>query len=340
MIKLSFKIFAVLTVAFFILATGVLIAVKTNPPEYIVSDVIVDGVYPTAREHLKGKFIRMLLDLEKGKDIREFEITEIEANAYIRQMFDNFITPSGMPIATDPYLFMSPGKLKLRFDIPFGNMMEFIGNKMDDMDLDDNLKAIATEKGSRSKMTITVIVRVYWVEKESRPFFYLEKIYIGALPVAVPLALAEYQQQLNDNIWGGYERNMSSIPVYIKKIEAREKIFRFDLEPRVTSEYSFARQSEKFLQANPELGRAMESKNCLYGCTQEEWDALQKYHSELKTLGARDIKMTDAVRAQAMVNMMKRRDAERRENPFERRKEYEPETEPDVIIYPERYEGM
>ncbi|HOX28282.1 MAG TPA: hypothetical protein PLQ76_03910, partial [bacterium] len=63
MIKIGFKLFGLLTVIVFFPLVGAIMAARTSPPQYKIKTEVLDIIYPTAREHVLGKFSRFLSDI-------------------------------------------------------------------------------------------------------------------------------------------------------------------------------------------------------------------------------------------------------------------------------------
>ena len=328
---------------FFILFFGIAIAVRTAPPAYAVRDEVKNYLYPVTREHLKGKFTDFLADIQNCKRMNTFEISELEINSYIYYLFSDVLTVDGSPVVENPYLFVKPGLLKLRLDIPTGNAIRLLSNSLNKMNLDENVKKVmkaqsndAAKKregagGKKGTLALTFVLSVHWVK--DHPYFYLERVYAGVMPIPISILLANYQDQMNASFWSVYTKNFSLLPVYIRKIEATNKVVRFSTESKMTNSLVPICDLSNFRKSNPDLARALESKDCLYGCTKKEKDDLEKFYKSLNGFGAQDVQMAKLVRAKMMYGKMEERDRVLREKNISQFKQTEPK--PDRVIMPE-----
>ena len=288
MIKASFKLFGCSTVVFFFLFAGIYTAVSTTPPAYSVRSEIRDNVYPPAREHLKDKFRYFMQETMKAKDVGEFKISEIEANAYLYWAAEQYV-PSGIQLVKDPYLFMEKEKLTLRFDIPVKNFFQLAGALAGGKKLEEGLKTISESPKKGGDLALTFILRAFWLEKEDRPYFYFEKFYLGVLPVPVPVFLADYQDQFNGMVEDFYYKTFNLTPVYIRKINVVDKAVVLKTEIKVTDGVAMMRKMEEFENTNPQVARALDSRSCLYGCTGEERRKLQEWMRKIDARSANDV---------------------------------------------------
>ncbi len=332
MIKIGFKAFGCLSVVCFSLMIGIYLAAKTMPPVFSVRREVRDYIYPTAREHLKNKFYYFQDDIRHGKNIRKFDVSELELNAYLYYLFNERLTVDGEPFVQNPYLFVSPGRFTFRADIPVENAMALFSNLLDKKTLDENVKTLAKAQHSQFTLALTFVISFYWVK--DHPYFYLERVYAGVMPIPVSVFLSDYQDQFNKTIWDFYEKNFSFFPAYITKIEVREKIIRFAVEAKVTEVVSMMRMMDKWRETNPDLVSALEAKNCLYGCTRKEWDALHKFNENLYNTRADQINVSQIIIGQAITTAMDKRAKEKREKDI---REYMrgPGRLPDRVIRPD-----
>jgi len=322
MIKLGFKLFGLFTVIFFLTGFAIYLAVDTVPPVYNVRDEVKQIVYPTARENLKTKFNALLEGVRNGDDVREFKISEIEANSYLYYMLCEKIAEFTTPFIENPYLFIDENRLRLRLDIPVESLIQIVNNK--NLNIDENIKSLVEAKRTDFTIALTFIININWVNKTQRPFIYLERVYIGVMPVPISILFFDYQNQFNDYLWRSLENFFKHLPAYITKIELKNKEVVFTTEAAVTDRVASARKYKRFQDTNPELYTALQSKNCLYGCTAEEAAALEKFYSEMTGFGAADIEMSQILRAEIMLNKMEERRNEKifkpmpgRESPYE-----------------------
>lgn len=332
MIKFGFKLFGCLTVVIFIAVAGVYIAVETVPPVYKVRKEITDIIYPTAREHLVRKFGDFIDEIPRAKKKHEFKISEIEANAYIYYLLNDRLTIQGVPFVQDPYLFVKPGLLKLRIDIPAENLWQLIKNGMGKKDFDENLKSLVQAHKTDFTFAITILIRCYWVK--DHPYFYIERVYVGVMPLPVSIFFAEYQDQANEGLWKFYQDYFKHLPFEVTKITVRDKEIRIAAETKVTDVVALQRENLNFQKNNPILYGALLSKKCLYGCTKEERAAMKKFYGEMTGFGAADIEMSKLVEAQMMLAVMRKRESKSRENKI--KKMLTPQGAPDMIIYPDQ----
>jgi len=333
MIKIGFKTFGCLSVLCFSLMIGVYLAAKTMPPVFKVRSEVRDYIYPTAREHLKNKFYYFQDDIQHGKNIRRFDVSELELNAYIYYLFNERLTIDGEPFVKNPYLFVDPGRFTLRADVPVENALSLFSNLLAKKTLDENVKTLAKAQHSRFTLALTFVIRFYWVK--DHPYFYLERVYAGVMPIPISVFLSDYQDQFNTMIWDFYEKNFAFFPAYIKKIEVRDKMVRFDVEAKVTEIVSMSRMMLKWRKSNPDLVNALESKNCLFGCTPKEWKALHEFNENLYTARADQINVSQIMVGQAITTAMDKRAREKREKDI---REYMkgPARLPDRVIYPDQ----
>jgi hypothetical protein len=330
MIKLGFKIFAIFSVGVFLTCAGLYIAIKTVPPVYEVRQEVKDIVYPTAREHLVRKFDDFLTNIENSPKIDKFTISEIEANAYIYYLLSDKLTIDGIPFIKNPYLFMKPGLLKLRIDLPFENFLQLIKNKrLEDMKLDENLKSLAQAQKSEFTLAVTFLISCYWVK--DHPYFYLQKVYLGVLPVPISIFFADYQDQFNKWMWDFYENNFRHLSFFVKKIEVSDKMVKFSTETKITNSVALNAWNHQFKKENPALYDALLSRNCLYGCTKKEWADMQNFYKDMNGYGAADIEMSKIVKAQMMYDVLKKRKIDNREQRI--KKMLTPQSVPDQVIY-------
>jgi hypothetical protein len=326
----------------FIVLLGVTLAVKTEPPAYTVRREVRDYLYPTAREHLKGKLNDFTDDIMKGKDVKRFEISELELNAYLYYLLNDVLLIGGKPLFKDPYLFLSPGRLTLRVDIPLRNAVEILANSMNKMALNENIKRLAAKRreetaprGEGYTLSLTFSISFHWVK--DHPYFYLERFYAGVMPVPVSVFFSDYQDQFNTMLWETFNKVFSMFPAYIRGMKVENKRMVFKTEGKVTDLVAATRQVEEFNNANPDLARALNSKNCLYGCTAKEKKALDKFYDRLGRQSAADVGISDLMMMKLVTEKMNERERGIRErNKMEMRgnKTNKPEQTPERVIYP------
>jgi hypothetical protein len=343
-IKILFKLFGLGTVVFFVAFFGVAIAVKTMPPVYSIRQEVKDYLYPVTREHLKGKFNDFLADIQSCKRNNSFEISELELNSYLYYLFSDVLLVEGKPVVENPYMFVQPGQVKLRVDIPAGNALRLLSNGLNDMKLDENVKKVMkarsddsaksreTSGGGEGTLALTFIMSVHWVK--DHPYFYLERVYAGVMPIPVSILLSGYQDQVNTNIWSFYQKSFSLLPVYIRKIEARNKVLRFNTELKMTNQLAPVCDLNNFRKNNPDLARALESEDCLYGCTDKEKEEMDKFYKSLTGSSAGDVQMAKLIVAKAMTGKMRQRDLVLREKKINKFKPRE--QRPERIIMPQQ----
>ncbi|MFA6450326.1 MAG: hypothetical protein WCX65_12705 [bacterium] len=315
---------------------------NTIPPEYKIRNEVRDYLYPVTREHLKGKLVDFMNDVQDCRKVTSFEISELELNAYLYNLFAEVLLVKNEPFVKNPYLFVRPGELVLRADIPTANALRLFVNGVSKMNLDENVKKVMNEQRRDSEknraksdkaagtIALTFVMSVHWVK--DHPYFYLERVYVGALPIPISIMLSDYQDQMNDVLWRFYKENLGMVPVYIRKIEAKNKVIRFKTEMKMTNEMVPACDLTNFKKGNPTLANALFSKDCLYGCTKEERQELDAYFNTLNGYGAADIEIAKVLRAKMFSGTMEGRDRFYRE---QRMKEIQKKQQlPERIIMP------
>jgi len=307
MIKIGFKLFAVLTVFLFFGVGGVILALSTVPPAYEVRDEIVDHVYPPARENVKVKFNNFIQQTSDGIDVGEFVLSEIELNAYLYWWARDHFMPAGEPLFENPYLFVEPGRLRLRVDIPVSKFLQLVSNKLAGDDLQQSLEKIKATEKDRGTIALTFILRIFWLEKEEHPYFYLDRVYVGVLPIPIPVMMSDYQDQFNRMCTDFYYNSFQYSPVYIRKIEVRDKLIRLETELKVTERVALQKKMRQFEDSNPTLARALNSRNCLYGCTPKEREALDKWMKTIRNRSANDVSPEEVMFFKMVSNQMHER---------------------------------
>lgn len=289
MIKIGFKIFGFLSVFFFLLIAGTYKAVKTTPPIRSISPDIVRGVYPVAREYLKADFQDFLNGTMMAKDVGKMELSELELNSYLHWFLTEQIAPGGLQVFTDPYVEIHPDVINVRVDIPLKAMLKVIGDKFAGKEIRNSIDNMKEADGGGGRIALTLIVKVFWVEKDQKPFVYIDRLYIGALPIIFPVVLYDLQDQMNRIIEDGFFKLYDYSPVYIRNISVAEKLITFKTELKISEETAARKKVDDFYKNNPDLARALSSKNCLYGCTEEERAELEKWMNNIKSKRADQI---------------------------------------------------
>jgi hypothetical protein len=126
-------------------------------------------------------------------------------------------------------------------------------------------------------------------------------------------------------------------PAYIRGMKVENKRVVFKTEGKVTDFVAATRQVEEFNNANPDLARALKSKNCLYGCTAKEKKALDEFYDRLGRQSAGDIGVADLMVIKIMAEKMNERERGIRErDKMEMRggKSNKREQTPERVIYP------
>ncbi len=307
MIKLSFKMFGCLSVLLFFGFAGIYIAMSTMPPPYIVRAEIREEVYPVAREHLKEKFNRFVEDTRKTVNVGIFSISEIEINAWINKLLVDNLTVGGAPLFKYPYLFVNKGNLVFRVDVPFATALKMISNKFAGYELKENIDRLTPADKDAGTVSFTFVLNAYWIDKEQRPYLYLDRFYIGVMPVPIPIFMSDYQDQFNRFLEDALYKMVQLSPVLVRKIEVRYKGIDILTELKVTDAVAMETKMTRWKKANPEIASAMDKKDCLYGCTEEEYNALKKWMKKSSSLSANDISMEDMAFYKLVNSTMKSR---------------------------------
>lgn len=293
MIKVGFKLFGCFSVIFFLLFAGTYKAIKTTPPIRSISPEIAFGVYPVAREYLKDDFKNFLQKTMIASDVGKMEFSELELNAYLYWFLTEQIAPGGLQVFTDPYLEVNPGVLKLRVDIPLKAMFKVIGDKFAGREIRNSIDSMNENDGGGGRIALTLVVRVFWVEKDQKPYIYIDRLYIGVLPIIFPVVLYDLQDQMNKTIEDGFFKLYDYSPVYIRKIIVADKLITIKTELKITEETASRKKVEDFYQKNPDLASALNSKNCLYGCTEDERAELKKWMDNMKSKRADELSVEE-----------------------------------------------
>lgn len=346
MIKIGFKIFGLLSVVFFLLFAGIFKAIKTTPPIRAVSPEIVYGVYPVAREYLKADFQDFLNGTMMAKDVGKMEFSELELNSYLHWFLTERIAPGGLQVFTDPYLEIHPGVINVRVDIPLKAMMKVIGDKFAGKEIRNSIDNMKESDGGGGRIALTLVVKVFWVDKEQKPLIYIDRLYIGALPIIFPVILYDLQDQMNRLIEDGFFKLYDYSPVYIRNLLVTDKLITMKTELKITEETAARKKVDDFYKNNPDLARALSSKNCLYGCTQEEREELEKWMNEIKNKRADQIGLEEVGYFKTANAIMEARKIQYREEDIHNRgidwrqiRQRDPNRDWQFRNYPEYMEG-
>lgn len=341
MIHFGFKTFGLLSVLAFSALFGIMLALKSTPPSYSVRPEVRDFLYPTARENLKSKFDYFVKDITKGQKVEKFEISELELNAYLYYFMNDVLLVGGEPLFRDPYLTVKDNKLVLRMDVPMRHAIVLFSNGISKTRLDQSIKDIAEKKRKKAAsesggftLAITLVFSFHWVK--DHPYFYLERVYAGVLPIPISIFLSDYQDQINTVLWETYNKMFAVFPAYVRGMSVKNKLISIKTETKITDFIAVTRRMNEFNKANPALARALEKQNCLYGCTPEEKAEMDKFFNKTAGKDANDMTPGDLMKMKMMLSKMNMREKDiRQRNKVEMLKNRQ-EPVPDAIIYPEQ----
>ncbi len=326
MIKIGFRLFGCGTVFFFLAFFCVYIAITTVPPVTPVSDKIISDIYAPSREHLREKYKRAFDSVHSGALRKKFVITEIEANAFFHHWATETFRPSNSQIIKNPYITINRDTIVIRFDLAFSDIFRLsAANAITPTSTGyDSAEQVFAPKAAKAKgaisrirakpVAMTIVARLMWVEKEKRPYAYVEKVYLGALPVPFVILSAHLQDNLNNAIWGGVRNFTNFLPFYVRGLNTADKQITVTYETKVDEMSSFLMRKERFLAKNPALKRAFDQKNCLYGCTQKEWDTLDDWMSSIGNKGVVSLDSQDQAYGEQVAAAMAKRRRERIES--------------------------
>lgn len=343
MIHLGFKTFGLLSVLAFSALFGIILALKSTPPSYVVRPEVRDYLYPTAREHLKSKFDYFIRDITTGKKVEKFDISELELNAYLYYFMNDVLLVGGEPLFRDPYLTVKDNKLVLRMDVPMRHAIVLFSNGISKTKLDQSIKDLAEKKRAKTTsensgftLAITFVFSFHWVK--DHPYFYLERVYAGVLPIPISVFLSDYQDQINTILWETFNKVFAFFPAYIRGMTVKNKGISVKTEAKMTDFVALTRRMDQFNKANPVLAKALEKQNCLYGCTPEEKAEMDKFFSKAAGKDANDMTPAELMKMKMMLSKMNRREKDiRQRNKVEMLKNGQgAEPVPDAIIYPEQ----
>lgn len=293
MIKLGFKTFGCLSVLIFFGIAGIYIAMSTTPPPYVVKTEIKQNVYPAARQHLKEKFARFVDDTRDTVDVGVFSVSELEINAWLNKILSERLTFDGVPLFRYPYMFVKNDAVVFRVDVPFFTALKMITNKLAGYELKENIDRLSPEDDDSGAVSFTFVMKAFWVEKEQKPYLYLDRFYIGVMPVPIPVFMSDYQDQFNRFLEDALFKTVQHSPVLVRRIDVRDKGIDISTELKITDAVAMETHINRWKDDNPEAARAMDKKNCLYGCTEEEYKALNEWMKKSGSRSANDLTMEE-----------------------------------------------
>lgn len=279
MIKLGFKIFALLTVIFFVGTASIYMAVTAIVPAAHVQQRVFDTVYPLAMENSKIKFDSLFKNLSNGTLRQQFVFTELEANAFV---YNYLGKRQDYPIK-EPYVSFIPDAVRLRFDVAAPDTMKLIANQMNKVPFAQSLKEVSGENNTGRRVSFTIDVGMNW--EQDRPVLSVERVYIGVLPLPFKSFFNSFLVNVNDRLAATFSKTIGKSPLYVREFKVADKQFLCTLESKVDDAFVRRAENDRLQKNNPDIFTAFgrNRNTCRIACTPEEEERLKKLVGALAT---------------------------------------------------------
>lgn len=281
MIKLSFKILALLTVLGFFTSTALYMAITAVVPAAKVPEKIRGSVYPLAMENTKIRFTTLFENMQQGVIRQNIVFSELEANAFLYE----YVGKKNSSAIKEPYLSFLDDTLRFRFDISLADAWKLITNKLKGMDINDSVKKIATTNDPSTRISFTIDIGVEYTD--NHPQFSIRRMYIGALPVPFTNFLSKAFTVVNQKSEETFAKLLNTGQFYIREFRMQDKLLVCKFESKVTPELVRKANDARLKKENPGmftiLGRTYDK--CRIGCSKEEEDKIKKYFDNIVKKG-------------------------------------------------------
>lgn len=281
MIKLSFKILALLTVIGFFSTTALYMAITAVVPSAKVPEKIRGSVYPLAMENTKIRFTTLFENMQQGVIRQNIVFSELEANAFLYE----YIGKKSSHAIKEPYISFLDDTLRFRFDVSLADAWKLIFNTLKGMDINNNLKKIAASNKPSTRISFTIDIGVEY--KDNHPQFSIRRMYIGALPVPFTNMLSKAFTITNQKSEETFAKLLNTGQFYIREFRMQDKIIVCKFESKVTPELVRKANDARLKKENPGLfiilGRPYDK--CKIGCSPEEEEQIKKYFDTIVKKG-------------------------------------------------------